>query len=400
MILLFYIFLYIPVWLIFRFTTNYSVLIGCRNFLKYSFFILCIFCLLSMILDKAFFAISGLSVEEIVRKEGEAVGFYLLAPLLWNIWMALWGLKYYDSTHIENLDYFVLYLRSFKDDNKKTRKEHMLMRALYSFFCPFAIGRPGEINSSDLSAIKLYVDDEWKENVLDMMERAPIILLRVSDTDNFFWEFEQCVVNKHIDKSLFWVSDMNSYSKFCTKAMSHYDIDFPSIDCITDNCIIFKEADGFSVMSLKTKKSYKRFVQEYNTARMIVSNYYNYFCGRNKSLIKQFFTWQIDPSMIDEVRKWCWTAFLFPEFYIIFQRFPNRGWMYILSIVLFMMRFVGGILLSIWLIPMYPLSLLFFTLLLKLPLMIYIGRNGKKWYGSQKNGKVSSILKRFIRIIM
>lgn len=375
MIIIYYILLVAPIWIVFRFTTNYSVLIGCRNFLKYSFAVLCILCLASFVINNIFFDTSALAENEIARKKGGGIFYLLVIPLLWNIWMALWGLKFYGSTHIENLEYFVLYLRSFKDDKKKKNKEHRLMRTLYlSFFCPFAIGRPDEIRSS--GAIKLYVDDEWQENVLDMMERAPIILLRVSDTDNFFWEFEQCTVNEYIDKSLFWVSNIESYSKFRVKAAKQYNIEFPPVNNITDNCIIYKEENSFSVIRLTTRASYKEFVQAYNKSRNLVSNYYDYFCGRSVGLIKQFFLWKRDPYMMSGIQEWCWASFLFPELYIIFQRFPNRGWMYILSLAfIFAICMVKTIFLLLF-IPMLLFRFLF---------MVYMGRNGKKmvWFSEK-----------------
>lgn len=170
--IIFYLLLFVlPVWLVFRVTNNYSVLIGCRNFLKYVFLILCVISLASMILDKMTIDTTNLTAAEIARKHGEVLGFLALTPLIWNIWMSLWGLKFYSASHIKNLDYFVLFLRSFKDDKKKSNLEYRLMRALYSFFCPFAVGRPKDIQTSSLSAIRLYVGDDWKENVAEMMEK-------------------------------------------------------------------------------------------------------------------------------------------------------------------------------------------------------------------------------------
>ena len=354
MIIIYLLIFVLPVWLVFRVTNNYSVLIGCRNFLKYSFLILCVMSLASMILEKMTFDTTGLSTKEIVRKKGEVFGIIAFAPLIWNIWMAIWGLKFYNVSHIENLDYFILYLRSFKDDKKKTNLEYKLMRALYSFFCPFAVGRPKDIQSCSLSAIRLYVGDDWKNNVAEMMEKTPILLLRVSDTKNFFWEFEQCVINKHIEKSIFWVSDKNSYKVFYEKAMKGFDLTFPKIEDITDNCLIYKEGKSYSVFSLNSKKSYAEFVQKYNELHHITSTHSDYFSGRDDGIVKQFFKWKRDSNMMEGVQKWCWTAFFFPSSYIIIQRFPNRGVLYLLSLV----------------------TLILFPL--RIPLMIFMGRNAKK----------------------
>lgn len=354
MIIFYLLVFFLPVWLVFRVTNNYSVLIGCRNLLKYSFLILCVISLASMILEKSTFDATNLSAKEIARKQGEVLAFMALIPLIWNIWMSLWGLKFYNASHIENLDYFILYLRSFKDDKKKTNLEHKLMRAMYSFFCPFAVGRPKDIQSSSLSAIRLYVGDDWKENVAEMMEKTPILLLRVSDTENFFWEFEQCVEKEHVEKSIFWISDKNSYNEFREKAMREFELSFPPIEEVIDNCLIYKEGNNFSVFSLNSKKSYTEFVQKYNELHHLTSTYSDYFSGRGNGLIKQFFEWKRDSNIMEGIQDWCWTAFFFPSSYIILQRFPNRGVLYILSLVT---------------IILFPLRIL---------LMIYMGRNAKK----------------------
>ena len=354
MIFIYLLFFVIPVWLVFRVTNNYSILIGCRNFLKYSFQFLCVVSIISLVLDKADFETTGMTAKEIVGKQGEVLGVIVLIPLIWNIWMSLWGLEFYGASHIENLDYFILYLRSFKDDKKKTSLEHKLMRAMYSFFCPFAVGRPKDIQSSSLSAIRLYVGDEWKENVAEMMKKAPIILLRVSNTENFFWEFEQCVINKHIEKSIFWISDKMSYVDFYDRAKNNYNLAFPLLDNIKDNCLVYKEGENFCVYSLNHKTSYAEFVQRYDESHKISINYSNYFSGRNSSLVKHFFSWKRDSNMMEGIQEWCWTAFFFPGSYMIIQRFPNRGILYLFSL----------------------LTLVIFPL--RIPLMIYMGRNAKK----------------------
>lgn len=354
MIFIYLIFFVIPVWLVFRVTNRYSILIGCRNFLKYSFLFLCVISIISLVLDKTSFDTTGMTAKEIAGKQGEVLGVIVLIPLIWNIWMSLWGLEFYGASHIENLDYFVLYLRSFKDDKKKTSLEHKLMRAMYSFFCPFAVGRPKDIQTSSLSAMRLYVGDEWKENVAEMMAKAPIILLRVSNTENFFGEFEQCVINEHIAKSIFWISDKNSYVDFYERAKNSYDLSFPSLENITDNCLVYKENDKFCVYRLNDKTSYREFVQKYDKSHKITIRHEHYFSGRSSSLVKQFFSWKRDSAMMEGIQEWCWTAFFFPGSYMIMQRFPNRGILYLFS------------LLTIILFP------------LRIPLMIYMGRNAKK----------------------
>ena len=171
-----YFLLVFPIWIIFQFTTNYKVLIGCRNFIKYSLVVVCILSLVSIAVDDMIMmrAMPELPKAKAVGIIARPLAVLLLSPLLWNIWMSIYGLNFYNSSHIENLRYFVLYLRSFKDDKKKTGREAKLLRALYTFFCPFAVGKPNELKSSDISAIRLYIGDGWKNDVLEMMKNTQI----------------------------------------------------------------------------------------------------------------------------------------------------------------------------------------------------------------------------------
>jgi len=372
-ILPFYFLLYLVVWIIFKCSNNYSVLMGSRNFLKYSFMGLCLIIPLNTI------------VSVVLEPNKESIfflwGFCILFPLMWNFWMFMWGLNFYDSSHVKNLTYFVLYLRSFKDDKNKKSAERKLMRAMYAFFCPFAVGKPDEIKSSAGSALKLYVGDDWKERVTEMMENAPIILLRVSNTENFFWEFEQCIIKKHIEKSIFWVSNIESYKAFREVAENQYHLTFPIVEEVTDNCVIFQEGykssieeRNFTVFKFNLLESYSKFIQKYNNLRHISSSNLHYFSGRNRSIVKQFFTWKRDSSMRSGIQEWCWTAFFFPELYIIFQRFPNRNILYFLYIFCD----IG------W--------------LFRIPLMIYMGRNAKKTVWLAQKWESVSYFERIHRI--
>ena len=128
----------------------------------------------------------------------------------------------------------------------------------------------------------------------------------------------------------------------------------PPTDSISDNCLIYKEAENFCVFGLNSKNSYSEFIKRYNESRCLTFNHKDYFSGRDKSLIKQFFTWKREPNMMEGVQEWCWTAFFFPSSYMIMQRFPSRGVLYLSSILT---------------IVLFPLRIL---------LMIYMGRNAKK----------------------
>ena len=70
---------------------------------------------------------------------------------------------------------------------------------------PFvAIGRPGE-TLPELGAARMYVsDDHWQDEIVALMERARIVLLRIGDTPGFWWEVQQVLERVEIDRVVFF----------------------------------------------------------------------------------------------------------------------------------------------------------------------------------------------------
>lgn len=113
------------------------------------------------------------------------------------------------------MDSFILYLRSFKDDKKKVLDEFRILYLLQNYSKVFEVGRPNEFYSSNNGAQHLYIGENWKENVLTMMDKAVFILMRINTTDNYLWKFEQCHSKKLLDKVIFWITDLQEYKRFC-----------------------------------------------------------------------------------------------------------------------------------------------------------------------------------------
>lgn len=146
---------------------------------------------------------------------GSILLFSPVIVIFYNIFMWRWGLRdFYDETHIDNLDYFTLYLRSFKDDDLNKGASKRIVEMFYKMFCPFAVGRPYELLPPKIGAPRLYLSDNWKDNVLLMMGKANVILLRISDAENFIWEYEQVVTNHYLDKTVFWIKNSKSLNSF------------------------------------------------------------------------------------------------------------------------------------------------------------------------------------------
>ena len=120
---------------------------------------------------------------------------------------ALWGRKIFQKPANKVLSEDkrppIIYLRSFKDDEKAAApiiapnipifftEEEYLVDTLNDFGPCVAIGQPGE-KLPDLGAARLYLDDdEWQDKVRELLVSSSLVVLRAGDTPNFFWEVEQ-----------------------------------------------------------------------------------------------------------------------------------------------------------------------------------------------------------------
>jgi len=98
----------------------------------------------------------------------------------------------------------VLYLRAFADDEKvaeagvaqgffQLRTEEEQLALVLDGIGPFvAIGDPKE-KLPDLGAARLYVSDEWKEVVIELLARVSLVVVRVATTEAVRWELQQVV---------------------------------------------------------------------------------------------------------------------------------------------------------------------------------------------------------------
>jgi hypothetical protein len=105
----------------------------------------------------------------------------------------------------------VLYLRSFLDDHAASKllsgiqtpwavifgevetEEEMLTKILSDFGPLICIGKPGE-EYPELGASRMYVtQEEWHEKVKDLLARASMVVLRLGQTEGFWWELEHSI---------------------------------------------------------------------------------------------------------------------------------------------------------------------------------------------------------------
>lgn len=262
MILLFIcLLIYFGVWLTLKISSNYNVFLSCRqlyNILLWGVYIMACIGFSLCLVNYQNVTRNTFSVEK-VGNGRLFLAAYASLPFSVYIFKGFQQKEFHDSSHIKNIEKYTLYLRSFKDDKVRTKEEKRLMDSLRKYlYVPFAVGRPNEMTPSSHST-PLYIGSDWKQKVMEMMQKAPLILLRVSDTEHFLWELGTCITENHLHKSLFWVTDEKAYSVFRQHCSDKYGSQLPEEHTISKNCIIFLSGSEFRIFHLGSKKSYKAF---------------------------------------------------------------------------------------------------------------------------------------------
>lgn len=314
-------------------------------------------------------------------------GIFLIVPI-YHFGESLFGIKrLYDARHIKYMDSFILYLRSFKDDKKKTLDEFRILYLLQNYFKVFEVGRPNEFYPSNNCAQHLYIGENWKENVLTMMDKAVFILMRINTTDNYLWEFEQCHSKKLLDKVIFWITDLQEYKRFCAITYEKYKLEFPPI--AKDNSVMYYTHGRFKQYCIKSNKQSILFAKDLYDDKTLHSSYGNYFYGKKQKL-KVFLNFSKSNKDINGVKSWNTIAFLFPALYTIFSNIKHKNKIYFgilfLDFFVFMFLLMIGVMLAQtfiekkfdFYIPNYPFVLVFYCLclIIRMVLAYLFGKNG------------------------
>lgn len=116
----------------------------------------------------------------------------------------------------------IVYLRSFKSDvrwfespqdlllmfllpGRSESYERSLSKAVRGVGPLVAIGQPGEA-IPPLGAARLYVQgDQWQKVVAELVAASQLVILRIGDTDGFWWEVEHIVATCDPRKVLFFL---------------------------------------------------------------------------------------------------------------------------------------------------------------------------------------------------
>lgn len=404
LLLLLYLLLTLPFRGVIRMTRNYNRAIRLRKLCRVLLFFFVIIGIITVALDLLLRASSTNKYELF----GGVVLLFFLMPLYYYYIKSLLNVVvFYDESIISELHYYILYLRSFKDDQRRDRVERKCMEVLYNLFCPFAVGVPSEFSPSE-GAPRIYIGDKWKEQVGYLMHHAPLVFFRINDTENFLWEVEQCLNNNCLDKSLFWITNASYYQQFAA-FMKEKGVELPSLEKDQINSILYFGKNNEAIICpVKSSKERKDFYKQYKLDKAdLLSPYSSYFYGYNEKL-KLFVSRQYDLNLLPEARKWSIAAILFPEYYIITHSFPYKYWSYIALLLVdaltIFTAFYGAIIslsqTMLWLILFIPLFALLASI--RIAISYFMGRNARtmvwlseKWISSheyQQSAKRADIL--------
>jgi len=325
---LWFLLLTLPLRLIIYFSKNYKIAIYARKAADWVMFFAILWLAYNLITVFSFLISSDSFVHTMQTGEVDPyrqmflpMNFTLLLimPLYIVLRQAAGRQEFFSDNHVSLLQYFILYLRSFKDDNKHARSERRLMRMLGGIFPPYAIGQPDEF-MPPRGAKRIYVGDNWKEVVLELQQKAPLILQRINLSENYLWEFEQCVEHGHLQKVIFWVANYKEYNGFREYVKGEYELDLPELEAAkAPEQLFYMLADGsYHIVPLTNETSYQAFIAQHRADHpQLLEENYAYFFGHDHNLLREAFRWKYDERIMPGIDRWSWVGILFPRFYLI-----------------------------------------------------------------------------------
>lgn len=334
-----------PLRLLILYSKNYKIAMRCRMAADWMLVAIIIVVIVNGLSASSWFSETLSSSKDLfwfsVQRTNAAlmtvVPFYYIMLRITN------RVEFYSDKHVKYLQYFILYLRRFKDDKRYRESEKKLMHALKRLYFPFAIGKPDEF-MPQRGAKRIYVGKNWQDIVIDLQQKTPIILQRVNMSESYLWEFEQSVKGGHLKKVLFWVADYAEYEEFRRFADEKYNLQLPKLNEMGCEQLFYLMPDGkFRVYALDSSDAYKQFADVYVKEHPDhVSENKSYLYGRRDiDLLRLAFTPVYDKLIMPGVNRWSWVAFLFPEFFLICHTIKYRFLIYFTFIALPLISMAG-----------------------------------------------------------
>jgi hypothetical protein len=248
--------------------------------------------------------------------------------LFWLRWQITWFQPIYGYKVIDELDYFILYLRSFKDDrkNRTSLNEKKIVKVFNRIFSVYAVGCPTELLPA-AGAKRIYIADDWKNQVEKLAYKAKFILLKVSDTEYFLWESRLCIQNFELDKLIFFCTSdtKRAYESFQIFVKDSFKINLPSFDISRTHNFFIYFKNGIAVLqdfdfnkSHNVESIAKCFLDDHDD----INEENELLLKRNKGLFLKLFSIKKDARIDQDLQKWSWGGFFWewrlPNNYLFF----------------------------------------------------------------------------------
>jgi hypothetical protein len=124
-------------------------------------------------------------------------------------------------------------------------EEQHLVRVFEHVGPVVAIGDPSDL-SPPAGAVRSYiVEEEWKDVIADLMERATMVVLHLGPSEGLLWEFETAVNRVSPDRLLLIVPDYVAYNLFVMMAKQRHRFVFKFPDYDGKGDIIPTSIKGF-----------------------------------------------------------------------------------------------------------------------------------------------------------
>ena len=191
---------------------------------------------------------------------------------------------------------FALFLRGFEKDvynsdirnlakrNFESFSEYHFTKYLSNYLPVYAVGMTNEIRPA-IGSKRVYLSEEtWQSDILELMNKAAIIIILINNKKNCIWEIEQSL--KFHSKTIYIVDDINKYREVASyiNAQDYVSNGVPFYNIDWSFCYLRSESEVFINPLSHDINSYRAIVAYY-TETIFKLNKKSFFSTNRKELI-------------------------------------------------------------------------------------------------------------------
>lgn len=211
-----------------------KLIIAIISFFKFFFLFLCLMIYGNMLLQ----ILSPGELRQIIPHTDRATayyyelaGAYYIPPIFILLFFFIYKILKWISQKLKPVPVpdislsrpFILYLRCFDDDQKTSSavdflfssgstEEEITTEVLSDIAPVVAIGDPRD-KKIPKGAARFYVaEDRWKDQVISMLDKAKLVVLRLGETENFWWEVMTSLQKCPKEKLVFLIPQMKNFN--------------------------------------------------------------------------------------------------------------------------------------------------------------------------------------------